>query len=137
MLTFVTVTCRHLKAFATCESGSSTIEAVVWVPLITYLMTMVADFSFVFYGKANALQLVQDSNRALSVGQVSTTAEVEDLVRKGMGAGAENIVVQTQVDRGIIRTELLVPASVFATVRAVPGLSQIKVAITSQQFLEQ
>ena len=127
----------HLVRFARSESGSSTMEAVVWVPLITFLMAMVADFSFVFYGKSNALRLLQDSNRALSVGQVSTTAEVEDLVRTGFGASANTIEVATQVNSGIIRTQLVVPASTFSTVGVVPGLSKVKISITSQQFLEQ
>lgn len=128
---------RRLKIFARSETGSSTLEALIWVPIIVFLMTMIADFSFVFYGKANALRLVQDSNRALSVGQVTTTSEVEDLVRQGMSGISENVMVTTNVTSGIIKTVLTLPANDFTSVRSVPGLSNVNVTIASQQFLEQ
>jgi Flp pilus assembly protein TadG len=127
----------HTKRFGKSESGSSTLEALIWVPIIVYLMTMIADFSFVFYGKAQALRLVQDSNRALSVGHVATTDEVEKLVRTGMSHVSEQLSVTTTVTSGIIKTVLTLPASSFTSVGAVPGLSNVDVTIASQHFLEQ
>ena len=128
---------QHMIAFARSESGSSTLEAVIWTPIIVFLMSMIADFSFVFYGKANALRLVQDSNRALSVGAVATTSEVEDLVRNGMARVSTNVSVQTTVTSGIIKTVLSLPATEFTSIHAVPGLANVNVTIASQQFLEQ
>tara|TARA_R100000935_G_scaffold49280_1_gene74511 strand:+ start:1308 stop:1721 length:414 start_codon:yes stop_codon:yes gene_type:complete len=127
----------RIKNFGRSESGSSTLEALIWVPIIVYLMTMIADFSFVFYGKAQALRLLQDSNRALSVGHVATTDEVQDLVRTGMSHVSEQISVTTTVTSGIIKTVLTLPASSFTSVGAVPGLSNVDVTIASQHFLEQ
>ena len=134
---FASCLSKRIKYFAVCEKGSSTLEALIWVPIIVYLMSMIADFSFVFYGKANTLRLVQDSNRALSVGQVASTTEVEDLVRRGMADVSQDVAVTTTVDSGIIRTVVSLPATAFTAVHAVPGLSQMNITITSQQFLEQ
>jgi|TARA_R110000787_G_scaffold110617_2_gene219299 Flp pilus assembly protein TadG len=127
----------HIKKFGKSESGSSTLEALIWVPIIVYLLTIIADFSFVFYGKAQALRLLQDSNRALSVGHVTTTNEVEDLVRIGMSHVSEQFSVTTTVISGIIKTSLTLPATSFTSVGAVPGLSNVNVTIASQHFLEQ
>lgn len=128
---------KQIGRFAKSETGSSTLEALIWIPIFVFLLSMIADFSFVFYGKANTLRLVQDSNRALSVGQVATTADVEELVRKGMADIADAVEVSTTVDQGIIKTVVSLPATAFTSVHAVPGLSLINVEIMSQQFLEQ
>ena len=58
-----------LKRFRRDERGSATIEAVPWLPLFVIFFVMIADVSLVFFRQTEVLRVVQDGNRALSVGR--------------------------------------------------------------------
>lgn len=134
-----TLATSRLRRFLRCEDGSSTLEALIWMPIIVYLLVMIADFSFVFFEKAQALRVIQDSNRALSVGHVKTTSEVEELIRTGMSHVTENVNVNTTVDlnTGIIKSVLTLSAADLTAVGSIPALERLDIVVAAQHFLEQ
>lgn len=58
-----------LKRFRRDERGSATIEAVLWLPMFVIFFVMIADVSLVFFRQTEVMRVVQDGNRALSVGR--------------------------------------------------------------------
>lgn len=64
---------RFLRA----EQGASTIEFVIWVPVFALLLGLVADAALIYGGQARILRVVQDGNRAMSIGRVTDTNTLE------------------------------------------------------------
>ena len=59
-----------LRRFVVSESGSSTVEAVLWFPIFFFFTLFVLDASMMFNAQARALRMVHDTNRALAVGRI-------------------------------------------------------------------
>lgn len=67
---------RNFKAFLRQENGSSSIEFVLWMPLVLAILLLVVDSSMLFMSRTHAIRVLQDTNRLYSVGQFTgTTAE--------------------------------------------------------------
>ena len=62
--------------FFTNEEGSATIETVIWLPIFTILLTMIINLSMVFFSESQILRVVQDGNRAFSLGRLEDGAAV-------------------------------------------------------------
>lgn len=43
---------RRMKSFWRNESGSGTIEMLLWMPAFVFMFIMISDASFIFYGKS-------------------------------------------------------------------------------------
>lgn len=63
----------EFKAFLRQEGGSSTIEFVLWLPLVIAILLLVVDSSMLFMSRSQALRVLQDTNRLYSVGQFTGT----------------------------------------------------------------
>ena len=98
-----------LFRFARNEDGAATIEAVLWLPFYLMLFGLLADVSMVFHGQSKLLRIVQDANRNMSIGRLTTTAEVIDFVQTRAGAFATPTDVSNDVVAGIITTSITVP----------------------------
>ena len=72
------------------ESGTATIEAVLWLPVFIAFFCLVADASFIFFGQNKAYRIVQDANRKLSIGRLSTAVEVEQYITTQFASFAPN-----------------------------------------------
>ncbi|MBS1303490.1 TadE/TadG family type IV pilus assembly protein [Loktanella sp. SALINAS62] len=121
------------------EHGSTTVEMVLWIPAFFYLFVMIADASFIFYGKSQTLQILQDANRALSVGAIDSEAALESRVNtliSGLGySGIVDAIINSTT--GIVTTKVVVPANQLTAVGSIPGLSNFELAIVSSHYLEQ
>lgn len=62
-----------LKAFLRREDGSSTIEFVLWLPIVMAVLLLVVDSSMLFMSRSHAIRVLQDTNRLYSVGQFTGT----------------------------------------------------------------
>lgn len=98
---------------------------------------MIADTSFLFYGKAQALRVMQDGNRALSVGRLNSTDETRDFIAEQLATLSEHAEVTTKVDNGLVISTVVMPSTDLMAVGSVPGFSKINISVTSQHFLEQ
>jgi Flp pilus assembly protein TadG len=65
--------CVRIKAFLRREDGSSTIEFVLWLPIVMAILLLVVDSSMLFMSRSHAIRVLQDTNRLYSVGQFTGT----------------------------------------------------------------
>ena len=124
------------RLFAKDESGSSTIEAVIWLPLFMLLLSMVADASFIFHGQAQALRIVQDGNRAFSVGRLEDTAATQAYIRSNLISLSRGARVTTTLSGGIITTTALISVDDLLAIGSVGALTGFDITVKSQHFLE-
>ena len=75
-----------IQSFASDEAGSSTVEAVMWLPLFFFITVFVLDASMMFNTQSRALRIVQDTNRALAVGQIASPEEAEQILQTRMAS---------------------------------------------------
>lgn len=89
------------------------IEAVLWIPIFVTLLCLVADASLIFGRKAEVLRVVQDANRAMSVGRFRTELETEAFIKDQITGLAPSATIDTTYDSssGVIRTVVSIPSS--------------------------
>jgi Flp pilus assembly protein TadG len=64
----------RIKAFLRQEDGSSTIEFVLWLPIVVLILLLIVDSSMLFMSRSHAIRVLQDTNRLYSVGQFTGTS---------------------------------------------------------------
>jgi hypothetical protein len=88
---------HHILIFTKEEAGSSTIEAVLRLPVFVASVCLIAGASFLFFGQNKACRIIRDANRTLSVGHLADTDEVEaDALDK---IGASSVVCEIDLGR--------------------------------------
>ncbi len=88
---------KRLNHFWNCDSGSFTIESVIWMPIFFILMALTMNLSMMFFSEAQILRVVQQVSRAHSLGLYKTDLEAEnDLVERLSYFGAKFDVAATK-----------------------------------------
>lgn len=127
---------RWSDRFIRSTEGSSTIEAAIWMPILAFLLVLITDVSFIFYGRAEAMRIVQDGNRAFSIGRLTTEDETEAYIRAALSDLAPGATVTTLLANGVISTTVTLPVDDLMAIGTVPGMSGFNVAVASQHLLE-
>ena len=138
MLPFRTLVNR-IRAFRRDQDGSATIEGVLWMPVFILIFGLIADASLLFHAQAQLTRIVQDANRAYSVGRLDSEIETQNFIRARLGAVAldANTSVTTTVNgAGIIQTIVNVPAYEYAAVGFFTALTTFSLTISSQHVME-
>ena len=129
-----------LKRFMADERGVATVESLLWFMLFVYLMVFIADISFIFYGKAQALRIVQDGNRAFSVGRpgATTTGETQALIRARLLSLDSDPAVTTTYSgaTGLIQTTVALNTGELMAIGSIPWLSNFDFEIVAQHYKE-
>lgn len=125
-----------LKRFATSRDGSSSIEAAIWMPIFMGLILVIANTSLVFYGQSQAMRIVQDGNRAFSVGRLTTEEETEVFIAERLATLSENPVVETVLHQGVIYTTVQLPVEDLAHIGNLGMFSEYNVSVASQLYVE-
>ena len=127
---------NFLKRFKEDETGTATIESLLWMPIFFYLFILITDVSFIFYGKAQALRIVQDGNRAYSVDGFADNAAASAYITGQLQQFAPSASATTTINSGIISTTATVPANDLMAVGSIPQFVGLVVNITAQQYQE-
>lgn len=126
----------HLRKRVLDESGTATIETVLWMPVFVFILVLIFDTSLTFLGKAQILRLIQDANRAYATGQIRSLADAEDFVRTGVEAmGAKPQVASYQIGN-IIRTDVTVRAGELGAIGFLQSIPALELRVTSQHLVE-
>lgn len=125
-----------LHRFMRNDAGSGTIETVLWVPVFALIIGLIADTSLIFGRQAEALRVVQDANRALSIGRLLTPEAAEAYVLDAISEISPNATVDTEVVDGIIITRLNMPASDLSATGIFATFDSVTVNITSEFMSE-
>ena len=132
----------RLQAFRRDEAGSASIEALIWVPIFVFFLVLVIDVSFILFGRAQALQVVQDGNRKLAVGNFSSNnplLEAQTFMQNTLAPYAPNAVVDfPTVDyaTGVVTSVVSIPATDLMMVGSIPVFANTQIKIFAQHFLE-
>lgn len=126
-----------LKRFKDDESGIATIESLLWMPLFFYLFVLITDVSLIFYGKAQALRILQDGNRALSVRFFTTREIAQEDIKTRLREFAPTADPLVTVTGGMIITTVDLKASELMAVGSIPTFQNTEIRVTAQHFLEQ
>lgn len=126
----------RLARFRREEHGTATVEFVLWVPMMVLLFALVADTATIFGGKAQVLRVVQDANRALSIGRVRTVEDTQDLIIAGIFNIAPHATVVTTVDNGLISSTVMIPVTDLAATGLVDSFTDFRVRVISQHLAE-
>jgi Flp pilus assembly protein TadG len=124
------------KHFVSNTEGAATIEFILWLPLIMFLFGLVADTSMIYSHKAQVLRVVQDANRAMSVGRIREIQDAEDFISTSIENIAPNAVVETQVIGGVISSTVDIPASDFMSTNLVDMFMSLNVRVYAQHLSE-
>lgn len=120
------------------ESGTATIESVLWLPVFIAFFCMIADASFIFFGQNRAYRIVQDANRNLSVGRLVDSGEVEAFVTASLADFAPNSVVQSNINStsGIVTTVVSLQASDLVATGLITAFLESTITVGSSHFVE-
>ncbi|WP_370160665.1 TadE/TadG family type IV pilus assembly protein [Limimaricola soesokkakensis] len=118
------------------DGGSATVEFVLWVPVAVFLLLLTVDAGQIFLKQAQATRMVQDANRALSVGKLRTTTATEALIKNNLAGFSSAVSTQTSVTAGIISTTTRIPLRDLAITKALPFGDGAAITIRSSHMME-
>ena len=125
-----------LKTLLSREDGSQTVEAVLWMPAFAMFLVFTVDVSLLFNSQSTLVRVVQDANRAYSVGRFDTASETEAYVRSAVEAYSTNSVIDTVLKNGVITTRVEIPAADLMPIGNFSAFADKKVVISAQQLAE-
>lgn len=130
------ISSRRAAQFAEGEQGGVTVEFVLWLPMMVALLALVMDVSLMFYHQSSAVRVVQDANRAFSLGRVATTEELQTMVTGALQSVSPNVQVSATMTNGIVETEAAMPASDLDAIGWFSALSNVTIAVRAQHLVE-
>lgn len=115
--------CKRFKAYLRQEGGSSTIEFVLWMPLVVLILLLIVDSSMLFMSRTHAMRVLQDTNRMYSVGQFTgdtleeraTKAQAYALARL-QGLSPSATVTTTETSQRVVRTRATLETAEIAQI---------------------
>lgn len=110
-----------IKAFLRQEGGSSSIEFVLWMPLVIMILLLIVDSSMLFMSRTHAIRVLQDTNRLYSVGQF--TGSPAERVAAAQGYALQRLrglspsaTVTTAENQRVVRTRATLETAEIAQI---------------------
>ena len=102
---------KSFRRFLRRDSGNMSVEAVLWLPMFMLLMIVIVDATMVFSRRAQAIRIVQDTNRGMSMYRLTTELEAQDFLLSRIQQFSPTAQASTVYDptTGLIRTALAMP----------------------------
>lgn len=130
-------TVSRLHRFWKDEEGSFTIEAVIWMPIFAIVLAVVVNVSLVFFSESQILRVVQDANRAFSLGRLDSTEAAETYISKKLAYLEATLDIQTTLNDGVIRTVLSSPATDLMPMSFMRGkFSNVQIIVAADHIVE-
>lgn len=137
---------RHMTAFLGDEDGgSSTIEALLWIPFLFSIMLLTLDISLVSTKQSMVMRIVQDGNRAFAISRGQGTDTNEVLAARTQAAvltavrrisGRAQVVSVWDNTSKTITTSVRMPASDLSPFGILPGWSRQYIGVQAQHTKE-
>ena len=118
------------------ESGAATVEFVLWLPIMAAVFGLVVDTSIIFGDRAQILRVVQDVNRAVSIGHVRTSDAAEAMILAGIDNIAPNASVETTLPNGIITSIVTIPISDLTVTNLIDVFRDFNITVSAQHLSE-
>ena len=118
------------------EEGTASVEAVLWLPLFFLTLGIITDVTMIFHGYTQALRVMQDANRSLSVGRLETTAAAETFIEAALAPlSAAASATSTTVD-GIVTTVVTLPAADLQILGVLSQFNTLTLTLRAQHMVE-
>jgi Flp pilus assembly protein TadG len=128
---------RRLCDFWQSDDGSATVESVIWFPIFALLLGLIMNISMVFFNESQILRVVQDGNRAFSLGRLSDAEAVETYVSEQLSYLEAALTIDSRVSGGFITTTLSAPATDLMPFNFVAKAFQdVRVGVSAQHIIE-
>ncbi|WP_354002076.1 TadE/TadG family type IV pilus assembly protein [Pseudotabrizicola sediminis] len=125
---------RH--RFCLDQSGTTTVSFVLWLPIFMMVFALVADASLAFGKRSTILRVVQDTNRAISVGKITDMYVAETEIKQKLATVAPGANVTAIVENGVIISTVTVPLIELTSLGFLSRLVDGNVIVTSQHLAE-
>lgn len=128
-----------LAGFRRSESGTATVEAVLWFPIFIAVFGLMVDSAMIFHGQSKVLRVVQDANRRLSIQSLKSDAEVEAYINAqlaAVGVTPSRTEALSDTTTGIVSTLVVVPASELQLLGYFSALTNLQIPVTAQHMRE-
>lgn len=124
------------RAFLRQEKGTATVEFVIWLPIVMLVFALVVDVSMVLGAEAQALRVVQDANRGLSVGYFLEIEDAKAFVLTQVEPLSSNATIDITVTNGVINSRLTMPAADLMATGFYDNLLKIDVTVVAEFLSE-
>lgn len=118
------------------ESGSITVESVLWMPIYLLFFTLIADVSLMFHSQAQATRIVHDANRQASVGVYTTSAQMEAAVRERLNDYSPNATIDSAFGPTTVVTTVTMPVSDVAAIGILGTLVRADITVSLLHLVE-
>jgi|SRR6056297_263922 len=98
------------RRFLKNQDGTATVEAVIWLPIFFVVLFLMVDAAMMFSGQSQALRVVQDANRNMSIGRFRTSAETEAYIEQQLARYSAEVNAVSTVTAGIVTSTVSFPA---------------------------
>lgn len=127
----------NMLKFWTNQVGTATVEFVICVPVFLMLLGLVVDTSLIFAGEAQALRVVQDANRSLSIGRIKSIPETQTMIVNGLKSMSPGVTAVTVVTlEGVIISTATIPAREISSFGILNVFGNTNVKVTAQHMSE-
>lgn len=127
---------RKIARFGRTEDGTFTVEAVMWLPVFLFLFCLIADASLIFGKQAQVMRIMQDANRAMSIGRITSADGAESYIQSMIATFSENAVVTTTVSSGVIVSTVEMPAGDLTATGFISSFTDLTIRVTAQHLSE-
>ena len=128
---------QYKSRFAQDESGASTVETVLWVPVFVAFFALLFDMAMIFNGQAATLRVIQEANRDYAVGQIFDEAGTETRIRTNLSNINITPSSVVTVDRdGVVATRVEIPAAELGSLGWFKAFGELRVEVTAEQTVE-
>ncbi len=112
------------------------IEALFWFVTMVVVAGIFIDASAIFHAQSNVLRIMQDANRAYSVGMITTTAEHEAYIEARISPVSPTVNAQTNETNSVLTTQVSLPAADLQIVGLFRSLNTMQLGFTSRHIVE-
>ncbi|MFT6531282.1 MAG: Flp pilus assembly protein TadG [Limimaricola cinnabarinus] len=132
-----TTSCRsHRKSFAKDARGSMSIKAVMWIPLFTFFILLVADVSNVYLKQSEAMRIIQDGNRALSINRLTSPLAAQTAIAQKLALAVPGATVTTGITGNTIITTASLPLRSMTMSSSLPFLGGAVMTVNARHMVE-
>ena len=131
----------EIKAFPRQESGSSTIEFVLWLPIVIAILLLIVDSSMLFMSRTHAMRVLHDTNRLYSVGQFTGTPaeriqKAQDYALVRLTGLSPSATTTTMELNRVVRTQATMETAEIAQIGFLGLMIDMTMVVTSEQKVE-
>lgn len=130
-----------IKAFLRQEGGSSTIEFVLWLPIVIAILLLIVDSSMLFMSRSHAIRVLQDTNRLYSVGQFTGTPaerieQAQDYALARLTGLSPSATATTIEVNRIVRTQATMETREIAQIGFLGLMIDMTMVVTAEHKVE-